>query len=171
MPRFPLVLAGAIVSVFVAGCAEEPEVPAGPVDLTAVSAKELDAAIASHKGKVVLVDCWYLACGPCVKKFPNLVALHKKYSKDGLVCISVDVFPEELERKDQVLEFLKKKGAVFPNYILKDDKNNEEWQKPHGIEFTPWLILFDKSGKPSNVPEKASPEDVDELVKKALKVG
>lgn len=159
----------AFAAIGLVGC-DEPRaaVPTGPVELTETTAKDLDAAIAAHKGKVVLMDCWYLACGPCVKKFPHLVELHKKHAEGGLVCVSVNVFPEELTRKDKVLDFLKKQGASFPNYILKDDANNDQWQKDHGVEFTPWLLLFDKAGKAVAVPEKATPAEVEELVKKAL---
>ncbi|MCU0706141.1 MAG: hypothetical protein MUF18_19430 [Fimbriiglobus sp.] len=34
--------------------------PVGPVELTPVTAADLDKAIAAHKGKVVLIDCWFL---------------------------------------------------------------------------------------------------------------
>jgi thiol-disulfide isomerase/thioredoxin len=171
----PLPALLAAVAVFaLAGCGEPrpasapSPAPAGPVELTPTTAADLDAALAAHKGKVVLVDCWYLACGPCVKKFPHLVDLHKNHSAAGLVCVSVNVFPEELTRKDKVLDFLTKQGASFPNYILKDDANADRWQKDHGVEFTPWLILFDRAGKPVPVPEKATPAEVEELVKTAL---
>lgn len=41
--------------------ATPPAVPAAAkVELTAVTPAELDAAIAAHKGKGVLIDCWFL---------------------------------------------------------------------------------------------------------------
>lgn len=167
MRPVPLVLTFVVAAA--AGCDEPRPVPLdNPAVLTETTAKDLDAALAAHKGKVVLVDCWYLACGPCVKKFPKLVALHAKYADKGLVCVSVNVFPEELTRKDKVIDFLTKQGAAFPNYILKDDANADKWQQDRGVEFTPWLILIDRAGKAVNLPEKATPEDVDAAVAKAL---
>lgn len=174
MPAAFPTLVVAVAAFALAGCGEPRPVSAptaaspGPVELTETTANDLDAALAAHKGKVVLVDCWYLACGPCVKKFPHLVDLHKKHAGSGLVCVSVNVFPEELTRKEKVLDFLTKQGASFPNYILKDDANADQWQKDRGVEFTPWLMLFDKAGKPVAVPEKATPTEVEELVKAAL---
>ena len=58
----PLLLALAI------GCnpTAPPTVPTNPqatpdgVALTPVSIADLDKAIASHKGKVVVIDCWFL---------------------------------------------------------------------------------------------------------------
>ena len=54
-----------LLAVLAAGCGGGgPTPPAGTtpgkVELTAVTTGELDAAIASHKGKVVYVDCWFL---------------------------------------------------------------------------------------------------------------
>src|SRR5579885_2331113 len=51
----------------------------------AVEIKDFDgiqSLIASKRGKVVVMDCWSTWCDPCVKEFPGLVALHKKYGPD-----------------------------------------------------------------------------------------
>ena len=40
--------------------ATAPPAAADSVTLTPVSVADLDKAIASHKGKVVLIDCWFL---------------------------------------------------------------------------------------------------------------
>jgi hypothetical protein len=34
--------------------------PGGSVTLTPVTVADLDKAVASHKGKVVVIDCWFL---------------------------------------------------------------------------------------------------------------
>ena len=56
-----------LLAVLVAGCGSTGptgSIPAGgtpgKVELTPVTATELDAAIAAHKGKVVYIDCWFL---------------------------------------------------------------------------------------------------------------
>ena len=50
--------------------------------------EDTQALIASHKGKVVIVDLWSTSCEPCMREFPNLVALHKKFGTDKIACIS-----------------------------------------------------------------------------------
>jgi len=45
--------------------------------------------------------------------------MHKKYGKDGLVCMSVSV--DQLDDKDKAHKFLKSKGATFANYLLDEE--------------------------------------------------
>lgn len=121
----------------------------GPaVALSPITASEMDAAIASHAGKVVLVDCWFLGCAPCVKKFPHLVEVHEKYKGRGLVVMSLDVIEEEWDSRGKVLDFLKEKKATFPNYIAHNDpKGFSEWKDKYDANATPTYVLFDRSGK------------------------
>ena len=44
--------------------------PVEAVTLREVTVEGFQKALAEQKGKVVLVDVWFLGCAPCVKKFP-----------------------------------------------------------------------------------------------------
>ena len=63
----------------------------------------------SLKGKVVFLDFWATWCGPCKEEFPELDALHKKYGKDGLEVVGVNIDKSE----SNVAEFLKKRPVSF----------------------------------------------------------
>jgi thiol-disulfide isomerase/thioredoxin len=97
------------------------------VELSIKSFDDLQALIASHKGKVVVVDYWSTQCEPCIAEFPHLVALHRKYSAEKLVCISASLdysgLPSRpLEKcREEALEFLQKQGATLTNVILQED--------------------------------------------------
>jgi thiol-disulfide isomerase/thioredoxin len=136
-----------------------------PVALTVATSAGLEEAIREQKGKVVMLDAWFLACGPCVKKFPHVVELAHKYGPDGLTVMSVDVWEDEIKTKDDVLDFLKAKGATFPNFILSDPK---VFEKKYGIEGTPAVVLFDKNGQRIALPEKPTDDDVEAAIRKAL---
>jgi thiol-disulfide isomerase/thioredoxin len=112
----------------------------------------LDAAIARHKDKVVVVDLWATWCESCVKKFPHLVDLHKKYADKGLVCISVsmDRLTPTTYKKETVLDFLKKQGAAFPNYVVLEPETDEKelsMRLSEDYRLIPLMVVFDKAGR------------------------
>jgi thiol-disulfide isomerase/thioredoxin len=170
-----------------AGCAgEAAPVPAGAerktgaktatVEVTEVRYASLETALNEQKGTVVLVDFWATWCGPCVKKFPHLVELHQKYADQGLTCISVslDRTSPEPGSKEDILDFLKKKGATFPNFIMTDPKaDDEQLSKKFGWDGPlPHMALFDRSGKrvwtsddiPGGLPEAGRARAVEKRV-------
>lgn len=103
-----------------AGTVESQSQAAQPVELKLLDYDGIQSLIASHKGKVVVMDVWSTSCEPCIKEFPGLVALDRKHA-DALACISVssDFYgigkPEDL--RDKVLQFLTKQQATFDNVL------------------------------------------------------
>lgn len=141
-----------------------------PIELVPVSAAGLDAALADLKGKVVLLDVWFLGCKPCVKKFPTFVELHNRYAADGLVCVSVNRMSTELAEQPKVLAFLQAKQARFPNYILKDSPEQlEGWIDTRvGTQVTPAYLLLDREGKKVPLDLDATSADVEAIVRQLL---
>jgi thiol-disulfide isomerase/thioredoxin len=139
------------------------------IKLEKIKASEVEKAVAAHKGKVVVVDVWADFCLPCKKKFPHLVHLHKELAKEGLVCISLSVDLEE--NFNGALEFLKKQGATFPNYILWDTEDNKDkLEKSFNHTAPPIFHVFDRSGKRIQTWEgKIEEEKIDMLIKYLLK--
>jgi thiol-disulfide isomerase/thioredoxin len=87
---------------------------APPVSLALVDHAGLEAEIARHRGKVVVLDCWSTSCPPCVKEFPRLVALAGKY-RDDVVCLSLSFDYEGIGSPEDVVPrvrtFLEAVGA------------------------------------------------------------
>lgn len=98
----PAVLAACLVSAPAALPAAEPA-----VELTLVDHDALLAAVAAHRGKVVVLDCWSTSCPPCLKEFPGLVALQKRYGEQ-VVCMSLSFDYEGLDPVEKVLPRVRK---------------------------------------------------------------
>jgi thiol-disulfide isomerase/thioredoxin len=92
------------------------------VKLTKANWEEVLAEVAKYKGKVVVLDIWSVTCAPCLREFPNLVDLSRKYP-ERVVCLSLNTDyyggaskpPEYYEPKAR--ETLSKMNATFDNYL------------------------------------------------------
>jgi len=92
------------------------------VKLTKANWEEVQAEVAKHKGKVVVLDIWSTSCQPCLREFPNLVDLSQKYP-ERVVCLSLNTDyyggktkpPEHYE--ERVRKVLSDLNATFDNYL------------------------------------------------------
>ena len=175
-----LVLLGLLLAPLAAiafGCAKPTSLPVatGPVALVEVRADGLNAALDERKGQVVLVDFWATWCPPCRARFPHFVETHNKYMDKGLACMSVSLDndgPGTPTDKEKVLDFLKAKGASFPNFLLVDyAKDAVQVGRRFGLEGgIPFVALFDKTGKKvwDRGQKELSDRELDKLIESEL---
>src|ERR1043165_1050423 len=97
---------------------------------------------AFEPGKVYLVECWAIWCGPCVEQIPHLNALHKKYSEKGLVVIGADVWDGGAAN---TAGFIKRKGDAMSYRVVYDDaisgQVTREWLKASGVDAIPHAFV------------------------------
>ncbi|MET0634490.1 MAG: TlpA disulfide reductase family protein [Chitinophagaceae bacterium] len=53
--------------------------------------KKDSLSIADLKGKVVLLEFWFKACGPCLKAMPHYNNLQEKFGKDGFELVTINI--------------------------------------------------------------------------------
>lgn len=163
----PLLAAVALLAVAGQPKAAAPE---AAITLKVVRYPELVEAVKAQQGKVVVVDVWGTFCIPCKKEFPRLVELHRRYAKDGLVCMSAAVDPPA--QREAALAFLKSKGAAFANYLL--DEDPAVWQQKWDLKGVPAVFVFDRAGKRAARFDNDDPakqftyDDVERLVRRLL---
>jgi thiol-disulfide isomerase/thioredoxin len=136
--------------VIATGCQGEAEQApqALSVPLRVASWEETEQLIASHKGKVVVLDAWSTWCTPCMAEFPGLVKLHKTYPGQ-VACISLNCNYTGAEspkaQRGEIEAFLVKQRASFDNLIstVPDHKLFDALQ----VAAVPVVRVYDRSGK------------------------
>jgi len=123
-------------------------VAAGAVDVALVDHEGLLAAIAAHRGKVVVLDCWSTSCPPCVKEFPRLVALAAAHP-DDVACLSLSFDYEGIGTPEEVLppvrEFLASVGAGrVVNMLTREDA--DAMYRKLGLDSVPAVYVYGPDG-------------------------
>lgn len=122
----------------------------GKVTLQILDWKQTQALVASHKGKVVVLDAWSTSCDPCVREFPNLVKLHRDYGKD-VACISMSCDYAGIKKKPPqfyhapVLKFLEQQKATFDN-VLSNVPSDELFEEMK-LASIPAVYVYGRDGK------------------------
>jgi thiol-disulfide isomerase/thioredoxin len=146
-----------------------PPEAAADVSLAILSYDEIQQHIASHRGKVVVMDAWSTSCPPCLKDFHNLVELHKQYGPEQVACISLsfdfeggrDAKPEDVA--EPVLKFLVSQQATFDNVLSSED--SDSLYKKFELNSVPAIFVYDRSGQ---LRERFEKEGAYEQVRKLV---
>jgi thiol-disulfide isomerase/thioredoxin len=97
------------------------------------------AKLEDFKGKVILLTYWFPGCGPCRGEFPYFENVIKRFSKDEVVYLGINIVPEQ---DDYVIPFMKSSGYSF--IPLKDEEDKRGNLVAPGA---PTNYLIDGSGR------------------------
>lgn len=89
-------------------------------------------------GKIVLINFWATCCPPCRKEMPDLEALHKRFSAQGLVVLGISD-----EDPAKVGPFVRENAVSYP-VLLDPGKSVKHTFALRGI---PNSFVFDRSGQ------------------------
>jgi peroxiredoxin len=111
-------------------------------DWTLYAADGKKVSLTQMKGKVVLLDFYFIGCIPCMQAIKPLNNLHKKYRNQNVVIASIT----ERDSKKSVLAFEKNYHIKYPGYV-----NAADVVKSYHVEGFPTFYFIDKEGKIANV--------------------
>jgi thiol-disulfide isomerase/thioredoxin len=103
--------------------------------------------VASHKGKIVLVDFWATWCVPCRAEMPQLVKLSEKQKARGLDFVTISA--DEPDKEPAAFQVLQQNAVAAPFYIKKaaDDDKFYNLVDPKWSGEMPAMFIYDRSGK------------------------
>lgn len=112
--------------------------------------EEAQEFIKKQKGKIVVVDLWSTWCEPCLREFPHLVALQKKYP-EKVVCVSFNLnyigskdSPPE-SNSEELMEFYSKQNAYIVNLI--SSTPDEKLYESLNLAAIPAAYVYGPDGK------------------------
>lgn len=124
---------------------------------------EGNVRLASFRGKVVVINFWAPWCLPCKAEAPHFQAASKRYAKDGVVVIGVDVN----DFKGDARRFVRKHGLT---YTFARDRTGAILG-PYGVSLLPETFIVGRDGKlvGKRVQGQMSREDLDSSIRRALR--
>ena len=87
--------------------------------------------------KAVVLNFWYINCGPCQMEFPYMQEAYEKYQED----IEILALNPYDGTDETVAEFQKKYELTFPMAVC-----DEVWQERMGIVAYPTTVVIDRYG-------------------------
>ncbi len=138
--------------------------------LTPVSETSYAKLVATHKGKIVLVDFWATWCVPCRAEMPQLVKLSERLRTRGLDFITVSA--DAPEQEQAAYKLLMQDAVAAPFYLKKaadDDKFYDAVDKKWSGEM-PAIFIYDRSGKLARSFLGETPvKDIEAAIQKILR--
>ncbi len=107
------------------------------------------------QGKVVVLNFWFVACGPCLKEIPELNQMVEKYkNRNDVIFLAF-----ALDKKEEILKMISKNP--FNYHIIPDSK--EFIQNNYKVSMYPTHLVLDKEGKVAFHTSGYSPNTVSSI--------
>ena len=105
--------------------------------LTDLNGRRID--LVRDRGKVVLLDFWAVDCGGCKVEIPWYVDFDRKYRREGLALIGIDMYGEAPAK---IVPFMAKAHMDYPVAVGTDAIGQR-----FGVTAMPLTLLIDRRGK------------------------
>jgi len=132
----PLAVAGLLLSTQPAAAILQKGQIAPPVKLVTTAGQPI--TLSNYKGYVLVMDFFATWCIPCKESIPHLNSLNRKYGKQGLQILGVNV-DEGNDR--EVRNFIAERKVSYPVAM-----GGEDMQSDYGLRSIPTVYVINKKG-------------------------
>ncbi|MBS1914451.1 MAG: TlpA family protein disulfide reductase [Bacteroidetes bacterium] len=95
-------------------------------------------SLESLRGKVVVMDFWYINCGWCMRSYPIMERIHQRYASRGVEVIGVNCFDKDA---DGPAAFLRRRGVTYQTVLHGDNV-----AKAYLVEGYPTTVVIGADG-------------------------
>ena len=94
--------------------------------------------LSDYKGKIVVLDFWYVGCKPCVKAYNDIKAIENELGKNNFVILGMN----PITRKNKIIRYIKKGKYADKTIICSKSIKNQ-----YRIKAYPTIYVINKQGK------------------------
>jgi len=110
-------------------------------------------------GQVVLLNFWYADCVPCIREFPYIEAVYRKYGSQGFHVLAIDpMFPDD---REVIMRVREEMGLTF-QLLLDWDRNVSVTL--YNVNPYPRNILVDRTGRITEVLQGVEEDELSAMV-------
>lgn len=135
-------------------------------DFVLVNGNGEKITLSTFKGKVVYMDFWYAACGPCHALFKTLKPAKEYFSNNSnVVFLNISIDLEDVWKKSLI-----KYDITGYHAFTENKESNHPIIKTYKVAGYPTTCLIDKSGNIFNANPSNKPDELKKQIEDALKV-
>lgn len=96
------------------------------------------------RGKFVLLDFWFIGCGPCASDMPTLKLVREFFGGADFEIVGVHASPASAE---SVRQYIQQNGVKYPTIVDTHEETISRGFRELGVTSFPSYILLDREGK------------------------
>ena len=121
-----------------------PEDRGDPVAFEGVTDRGDPVSSEDYAGRVLVVNFWYAACGPCIVEAPLLEEVWLEYQADDVGFLGVNIY----DQPATALSFAEDNGGTYPSVIdVTDGRVKLAFAAVTPIQATPTTLVMDRQGR------------------------
>lgn len=99
-------------------------------------------SLADYKGKIVLLDFWYMDCPWCITAMPLVEKIRDSFGNKGLVVLGVNSFDTSETQKQKLPKFIRINKNTYPTVLT-----SRSTDKAYNLYGYPTFYLINRNGK------------------------